>query len=552
MKNVYKQRRHNFLTLAAEKIRSRTGTIINLLLLISSTITAQNVSYKSNSSPISGINCSAFGYRALLVNKGAHNSAIGYNSLYSNTIGFNNTAGGAYSLYLNTTGNENTGTGFNALYSNTTGSSNTAAGSGALYSNTTGSYNNATGYSALYYNTTGAYNNAYGYASLILNTTGHDNTANGNGALFYNTTGSFNNAFGSSALLYNTTGTSSVAVGYAALYSNTTGNNNTASGYLALYSNTTGYVNTSVGSTSLFFNTSGYANTATGLNALFSNTTGAYNTAVGYNANVSAGYFTNATAIGANALVTSSNKIRLGDANVYIVEGPVYYTVSDGRFKNNISEKDVKGIAFIKLLRPVVYDFDTQKFQEFLSKDLPDSISAKYKNKSFAAATGVRQSGFIAQEVEKAAAVAGYNFNGVHKPENDNDNYSLAYSEFVVPLVKGMQEQQQMIEQLQEQIEELKKIIDSDHASTGSDASLVEGFKIAPNPGNGIFNINIKSKRAGIIEVLNLEGKRIYKTDLTGNDSDYRIDLSGYPKGIYLLSISSNNREICSKKLIIE
>ena len=51
----------------------------------------------------------------------------------------------------------------------------------------------------------------------------------------------------------------------------------------------------------------------------------------------------------------------------------------------------------------------------------------------------------------------GYDFNGLHKPESSTDNYSLAYSEFVVPLVKAVQEQQTMINEQKKTIDELKK-----------------------------------------------------------------------------------------------
>jgi hypothetical protein len=51
----------------------------------------------------------------------------------------------------------------------------------------------------------------------------------------------------------------------------------------------------------------------------------------------------------------------------------------------------------------------------------------------------------------------GYDFNGLHKPANENDNYGVAYSQFVVPLVKAVQEQQTMIETQKAAIEELKK-----------------------------------------------------------------------------------------------
>jgi hypothetical protein len=55
------------------------------------------------------------------------------------------------------------------------------------------------------------------------------------------------------------------------------------------------------------------------------------------------------------------------------------------------------------------------------------------------------QSGFIAQEVEQAAQSIGYNFHGVDKPKNETTHYGLRYASFVVPLVKAVQEQQDMI-----------------------------------------------------------------------------------------------------------
>jgi len=69
------------------------------------------------------------------------------------------------------------------------------------------------------------------------------------------------------------------------------------------------------------------------------------------------------------------------------------------------------------------------------------------------------QTGFIAQDVEKAAKKSGYSFSGVDAPKNDKDMYGLRYSEFVVPLVKGMQEQQKLIEAQQELIKKLEKRI---------------------------------------------------------------------------------------------
>jgi hypothetical protein len=49
----------------------------------------------------------------------------------------------------------------------------------------------------------------------------------------------------------------------------------------------------------------------------------------------------NATAIGANAIVNASNKIRLGDTNVTVIEGQVAYTfTSDRNQKENFQAVD--------------------------------------------------------------------------------------------------------------------------------------------------------------------------------------------------------------------
>ena len=66
---------------------------------------------------------------------------------------------------------------------------------------------------------------------------------------------------------------------------------------------------------------------------------------------------------------------------------------------------------------------------------------------------------FLAQEVEKAANESVYDFDGVHKPKNDHDLYSLSYAQFVVPLVKAVQEQQEIIKTQQKQIDLLLKRI---------------------------------------------------------------------------------------------
>jgi len=191
---------------------------------------------------------------------------------------------------------------------------------------TIGANNTAIGSSALLSNTTGIFNTASGASALSSNTTGNSNTASGIGALFSNTGGADNTASGTNALFANTTGGGNTASGVGALGANTTGGSNTASGFFALLSNTTGF-----------------NNTASGVNALVSNTTGTNNTAIGAGADVclSCGNLTNATAIGAGASVDASNKIRLGNTSVAVIEAPVGLTVvSDQAQKENFQPVD--------------------------------------------------------------------------------------------------------------------------------------------------------------------------------------------------------------------
>ena len=70
-------------------------------------------------------------------------------------------------------------------------------------------------------------------------------------------------------------------------------------------------------------------------------------------------------------------------------------------------------------------------------------------------------SGFLAQDVEKAAAEINYSFSGITRPKNANGLYSLQYGAFVVPLVKAVQEQQVIIEKQQQQIELLIKRLEA-------------------------------------------------------------------------------------------
>src|SRR5579863_3777734 len=276
------------------------------------------------------------------------NVFLGLNAGNLSMTGNNNSGIGSYALHAVTTGCCNTASGNNALLQNTTGGGNTASGDGALYSNTTGSGNTATGRWALISNNTGVNNTATGTTALQDNCSspcqpvaglqlGSYNTATGVGALYSNKDGSENTATGVNALHNNCASPCYYGEGVGGGY-------NTATGSSALYNNTTGEYNSAGGYGALYGNTTGTGNTADGRYALYSNTAGNLNTAIGYEADVANGSLSNATAIGYGAIVNASNKIRLGNSFVTVVEGPPYSVISDKNKKENFKAIDADDV----------------------------------------------------------------------------------------------------------------------------------------------------------------------------------------------------------------
>ena len=448
------------------------------------------VGYLSLYSNITGTSNTANGDSALFKNTtGNSNTATGKCALKYNTIGSNNTANGTYALRNNTKRSNNTAIGAYALQNNIEGLRNTAIGAYALRNNTKGNYNTANGAYALENNTEGNHNSAnsnyalnkntigndntaIGSQSLYANTGGRDNTAIGKNALYNNISGFYNTATGKEALFSNTTGGSNTANGYWALKSNkssgntangywaladnSSGSYNAANGYWALVKNTTGSYNTANGYSALFKNTAGNDNTAIGRMALYTLISGNNNTAIGRSADISSSSFSNTTALGYGATATASQRVRIGNYQVLRIGGNVGWTnLSDGRIKENVQEA-VPGLSFISELRPVTYTLNTKKQDEITMQLMPDSIKERrmLSDAEYLESSSIVRTGFIAQEVEAAAQKVGFDFDGGSAPENETDLYGIRYAEFVVPLVKAVQEQQEMIDKQRATIEQ--------------------------------------------------------------------------------------------------
>jgi len=542
----------------------------------------------------------AIGQAALMSNQTSRNTAVGYQAGVNNTTGEAFTALGFKALCANSTGNNNTALGFNALMNNTTGFNNTAVGAWTLVANTTGKHNTTIGMKSLFANTTGEYNTAIGVQTLELNTTGYWNVGLGSGALNQNVTGALNTAAGTSAMWNNKTGNENSAFGQEALAGSLDGNNNTAVGTRAMWStfntsaggeafghannnsavgyealreistggwnvgvgmhalrvNSSGSDNVAIGGQSLMTATSANGNVAVGRSALYNNTTGSYNTAIGYGADVKDGNLTNATAIGYGAIATANNQVMIGNSNVTSIRSYASLTtISDARIKKDV-QTNIPGLVFINQLQPVSYRLDYNAMQQLLntSGDPKDDKAI---------------TGFIAQDVEKAAKSVGFDFSGIDIDDTGNHLYGLRYSKFVVPLVKAVQELSEqndsncaVIASLQNQVETLtelvnKLLVDHNYSSvnnvvSSSEAVLGQNY---PNPSNQSTTIVYTLPQvfySAKIAVIDASGKILKQIPISGQgESSITIETRSLPAGTYFYSLCVDNTLMSTKKMIV-
>lgn len=542
-----------------------------------------------------------FGHEAGLNNTQSFNTFIGHQSGFNNDLGDGNTFIGHTSGYSNLGGYSNTFLGIHSGYNNTGGNENTFVGRSSGYNNQTGSGNvflglqagyNETGSNLLYIansDTTSPliwgdfqnqelrFNGSISIDNILQNDTltqllvaANDGTVNwrdagtigndnlGNHQVIQDLVPDSDNTYnlGGNGNAYNS------IYFDGALFINDTEFLHSRNGNIALGTNAapvaSGTQNVAIGEEALLENSSGSSNVGVGTGALRFNSTGVENTAIGNDAGVSQfgiGSRNNTTTIGNGARATFSNQVRIGNTAVTSIGGVVDWSVvSDGRFKNAIRE-DVPGLAFIEKLRPVSYELNRQKLQTFLKGQDNENASEELSG---------RTTGFVAQEVAQLLDENGYVFSGVERPKHDQDHYSISYAQFVVPLVKGMQEQQQIIRELREELEALKSVIYGTEStqpvkSTGGlKTSLPEGFLLSQNTPNpfdqtttitAMLPVHVNEARIVIYDMQGIELQR-YPLYQRGKTS---VEIKGgsLPSGMYLYALLADGKLIDTKKMIL-
>ncbi len=354
-----------------------------------------------------------------------HNLFMGLNA--GNTI----QSGGQYNLSIGatsgdaiTTGDNNLAIGHNALGSTNTGSGNIAIGRNAIANRTTNSNNIAIG--------TQAAASIPGDNSVVI---GHNAAAGSGGSAGANSV-----VIGESAMIYRG-GSENIAIGQMAMgEGGAASNQSVAIGYQALVGCN------SCGSMS--------QNVAVGYRAGRVMNGGSQNTILGYNAGPDITSGSRNIAIGASVTVpsvTGNDQLNIGNliygnlsaskftginepapAYTLHVNGDIAYTgmtvdISDARRKENI-EPLPSALSQIMAMTPV----------SFTMKDDP------VKEKEY---------GFIAQDIEKI-------YPALVKTANDEEQTkSMNYIGLIAPLVKALQEQQDIIAEQQKRLEALEKAI---------------------------------------------------------------------------------------------
>jgi hypothetical protein len=221
------------------------------------------------------------------------------------------------------------------------------------------------------------------------------------------------------------------------------GNSNSAFGYQSLNYNVTGHYNVALGTMSGFGSPSTSFSYCTFIGAYSYPTVARNNvTFLGYGI--------------ANAQCTGNNQVLLGNTAITQIRAQVssITAYSDARFKTNVKE-NVPGLDFVMKLKPVTYNEDPTILHKIWGT--PDSLLSIIDHSEI---QKQRFIGFLAQDVEIAAKECGFAFPGIDVPSNDKEVYSLRYVDFIMPIVKSVQEQQEIIAQQQKIIEQQQKEIE--------------------------------------------------------------------------------------------
>ena len=168
----------------------------------------------------------------------------------------------------------------------------------------------------------------------------------------------------------------------------------------------------------------------------------------------------------------------------------------------------------------------------------------------------------LAQDVEKVAKETGYNFSGVDAAKNDQDVYSICYSDFVMPLIKAVQELSKQNEEQQKEIDDLKKLVKSNvQASSAAKQKISAVSQNAwlqqnhPNPTASSTTIKYfipDQTVSASIKITNTSGQELKSINLSAkNSGQVSVATNNLSAGVYLYSLIVDGKTTDTKTMVI-
>ncbi|HHH55393.1 MAG TPA: T9SS type A sorting domain-containing protein [Bacteroidetes bacterium] len=83
--------------------------------------------------------------------------------------------------------------------------------------------------------------------------------------------------------------------------------------------------------------------------------------------------------------------------------------------------------------------------------------------------------------------------------------------------------------------------------------NTIEKLSIFPNPAMGFVNIvvDLSNEKTGNIQIRDIKGKILYKTEVSYQRKNIKLDISEYRSGVYFVKYRSETGEQELKKLLI-
>lgn len=209
--------------------------------------------------------------------------------------------------------------------------------------------------------------------------------------------------------------------------------------------------------------------------------------------------------------------------------------ISVGYDNSNVKENSISKVV---LSEEKVNILEGYKEKALAGKILLEELPTEAKNegliKEFATTTFPKLTGYeVYRDTNSVATITDYN--------------TLTSTDNVVPAVYIYD----VYATYSDGTKSTKKTITVDLSALGTEELDVQKLQVYPNPSNGLFNIvagsNISSLKA---KVYDISGKLIYQKDFSG--SKISLDLTNYPKGIYILNLIDNKEQQQSIKLMIK